>query len=347
MTEERAHQQARVYAVRALSELDALGLPPTPPNFTVWFAAHAGNLPDLARQIERLKAAGPIDQGTADSLYARFIAEQPERANLAETSARMLATLNGVRDAVGAAGDDAERYGQTLQTFGDSPLEDTEQMRRRLDAVMAETRAMAEANKALQERLDRSAKEIDSLRENLVTLKREASHDALTGLANRKAFDRTLAEHLHQLRHKPGFLCLVMLDVDHFKAFNDTHGHQMGDQVLKLVGHTLKTSIDAASLAARYGGEEFAVILPDRPLARAREVAEAIRRAVAEKNLTNRRTGKTLGRITLSAGVAEYILGETGEQMIARADKALYVAKAQGRNRVVAQNELDPAHLTG
>lgn len=347
MSEKQTHQKERLIAMKAMTELDRLGLAPTPPNFTVWFAATGGALPDLAGEIERLKAAGRLDQKAADTLYARFIAEQPERANLAETSARMLATLSGVRQAVGEAGDNAQRYGQTLETFGDSSLEDTEQMRLRLEAVMAETRAMAEANKALQARLDRSAQEIDSLRESLVTLKREASHDALTGLANRKAFDRTLAEAVAQVQRQPGFLCLIMLDVDHFKVFNDTHGHQMGDQVLKLVGNTLTKTIKEAGLAARYGGEEFAVILPGQPLDRARQVAEVIRRAVAERNLTNRRTNETLGRITLSAGVSEYVLGEPAEQMIARADKALYAAKAQGRNRVLTQNELDPAHLMG
>jgi len=119
----------------------------------------------------------------------------------------------------------------------------------------------------------------------------------------------------------------------------------MGDQVLKLVARTLVDSVKGQDTAARYGGEEFVVVFPKTTLAHALSAAENIRVNVASKQVTNKRTGQSLGQITLSIGVAEYVLGEPLSSFIQRADEALYLAKRSGRNRVMSQTDLERGAL--
>ena len=123
--------------------------------------------------------------------------------------------------------------------------------------------------------------------------------------------------------------------------FNDTWGHQTGDQVLRLVAMTLKSNIKGKDIAARYGGEEFAAVLPSTDMNGALIVAENVRRAIQAKELLKRSTNEKLGRITASFGVATYRPGDTPASLIERADRCLYAAKHSGRNRVFSEAQLN------
>jgi diguanylate cyclase len=127
---------------------------------------------------------------------------------------------------------------------------------------------------------------------------------------------------------------LVMLDIDHFKSVNDTHGHLIGDRVIRFVAQVLEKNIKGKDTAARYGGEEFTVLLPETPATGAKSVAESIRKAVANAQLVRADNKKPLGQITISAGVATFAAGEDVMEFINRADQALYRSKNEGRNRV-------------
>ena len=133
----------------------------------------------------------------------------------------------------------------------------------------------------------------------------------------------------------------VRLCVTLFKKFNDNFGHQLGDQVLRLVGRTLTDSVRDDDLPARYGGEEFGVLLPSAELDKAREIGERIRQQVGAKRIVKRSTGEDLGTITLSIGCSRYVHGEPVPDLVKRADAALYLAKRSGRNRVMTEDDLD------
>jgi diguanylate cyclase len=137
----------------------------------------------------------------------------------------------------------------------------------------------------------------------------------------------------------------MFTDIDHFKSFNDSHGHLTGDQVLRLVAMSVKQNVKGHDIAARYGGEEFAVILPGAALNEARRVAEHIRHAVMGKELMKRSTGEHLGRVTISIGVATLRSSDCVQALIERADACLYAAKRNGRNRVICEGdpEVTPA----
>jgi diguanylate cyclase (GGDEF)-like protein len=161
-----------------------------------------------------------------------------------------------------------------------------------------------------------------------------ATIDGLTGIANRATFDTTLFAELARAARQRADASLLLLDIDHFKALNDRHGHQVGDQVLRLVGTTLNATCREFDTAARYGGEEFAILLPETSREEALDVAERLRSAIA---------GMPSGLdVTVSAGVATFPLDATGpDGLVAAADQALYSSKRNGRNRVTAASEAD------
>jgi diguanylate cyclase (GGDEF)-like protein len=167
------------------------------------------------------------------------------------------------------------------------------------------------------------------LRQGREELERLSVTDGLTGLFNRRYLIEHLASEVSRSRRNHHSFAVLMMDVDHFKTYNDTHGHLAGDEVLVRVSRILRESIRDVDFPTRYGGEEFLVLLPETSIERAVEVAERIRTRLASETFAG-------GRITLSAGVASFPeFGETAEAVIMCADVALYEAKREGRDRVV------------
>ena len=213
------------------------------------------------------------------------------------------------------------------------------ELRKLAQRLLGETRRMQDANQQLEQKLEASRDDIAGLQRDLDEVRRESMLDPLTKIFNRKSFDEGMLKAFADAENGTQF-CLMLVDIDHFKRFNDTWGHQTGDQVLRLVAMTLKSNIKGKDMAARYGGEEFAAILPETDLEGAVIVADNIRRAVQAKELLKRSTNEKLGRITASFGVAMYKVGDTPSSLIERADRCLYAAKHAGRNRVLSETEL-------
>jgi len=167
------------------------------------------------------------------------------------------------------------------------------------------------------------------------SLEKISLHDGLTGIGNRRLFDTYLASQIAIARRRERTLALVLCDVDEFKSYNDRYGHQAGDMCLIRIAAVLQACCRRpGDIAARYGGEEFALILPDTDLAGAEQIAEAARDAVAGLGL--QLVGSGAGsHVSISGGIAVWETGVTAERLIAMADKSLYRAKREGRNRMI------------
>lgn len=336
-----AVQCARV----AFGMMERHKVPPYPENFSIWYTYVSGRNAELSAAIDAILRAGTgFSSAVNDELYERFPAFAPGRAELREVGERVEAAVGRVLDYLAQANRGTASYGEALESFSDQlstgPAPD--HLTEAIGQILTETRAMSELNRQLEQRLDVSTREIGQLRTALDTLERESATDSLTQVANRKSFDLTIDRAVRAANQSGRPLCLVMIDIDHFKAFNDTYGHPLGDQILKLVGRSLTETVRPPGTTARYGGEEFAVILPGIERDQAFAVAEDIRLRVAGRRVTNRRTGRMLGQVTLSAGIARFVSGETVSSLIHRADEALYLAKRQGRNRVMTEADLPP-----
>lgn len=167
------------------------------------------------------------------------------------------------------------------------------------------------------------------------SLRQQAVVDALTGLFNRRYLEEMLPRELHRVIRQGGALCVAMLDLDHFKKYNDRFGHEAGDTLLRQLGSLLREGLRRSDMVCRYGGEEFALILPGLSLADAYQRLEGVRQRIAALHINSH--GQHIGSVTVSLGLAEAPEhGRSVEEVLRAADLALYQAKAQGRNRIVA-----------
>src|SRR6202020_582436 len=247
-----------------------------------------------------------------------------------------------ITDALGmAASYDSSLSGATEKL---TAAKNREQVKAVVEALVKSTREMRDTNKALEDRLTLSKDEISNLQQSLEAIRAESLTDPLTGLGNRKYFDRSIEIAVQNALANGEPLSLLMFDIDHFKSFNDSYGHLTGDQVLRLVGMSVQQTIKGQDITARYGGEEFAVVLPNTGLRQALTVADHIRRAVMTKELKKKYTGELLRRVTISVGGSMLKPGDDTDALIERADACLYAAKRNGRNRVVC--EADPEYVT-
>lgn len=342
-------EQARSYAMRTLELLNEQGIPPTPRNFAVWYSYVNEKYPDLKKTLDvLLTSKQTFTARKNDEIYDKYFTHDEEGTTLHETSKLIGEQVSRVLDMLGDASGGVENFGRSLRyglgTIADSTGVDS--IRAAVQGLALETQKMQKSNSMLQEKLKESSREIASLRQNLEDVRREALTDALTGIANRKMFDATLRKHAVKAMEDGAPLCLALTDIDFFKKFNDTYGHQTGDEVLKLVAHILTGNVKGNDLAARYGGEEFALILPDTVMDDAKTVCEQIRTAISSKRIRNRLTGEEMGNITLSSGVAQFRPGEPLSDFIHRSDEGLYFAKKNGRNQTVLETQLETIETT-
>jgi diguanylate cyclase len=333
------------YANSAMDLLRRASIPPYPQFYELFYTYATGVNPSLNTRINAIFREGAPDTDMAERIYNEFLKAQDANERISTVSERMSRRITAVHDAIDTAMSTANAYSGVLRTAtGDLGTDmGAGELRTLAGVLLSETRQMQDANHELELKLEASRDEIAGLQRDLDDVRREAQLDPLTKIFNRKFFDEELQHALASAcDDRP--LSLLLLDIDHFKRFNDTWGHQTGDQVLRLVAMTLKSNIKGKDIAARYGGEEFGAILPDTDLEGATIVAENVRRAVQAKELLKRSTNEKLGRVTASLGIATFRWGDTVGSLIERADQCLYAAKAAGRNQVVSETDLAAAN---
>jgi diguanylate cyclase len=340
------HERTIAFAEVALGQIKSLRQTAVPRNYEIWYVYATGYNPSLNKIInETLARNGKLSEADLEQIYETYLSQIKTTDRIDKVGARVIGEIDDVMTLLGDALGMSASYDDSLSgaTQRLSAARSGEQVKAVVESLVKSTREMRETNKALEDRLTLSKSEISNLQHSLEAIRAESLTDPLTGLGNRKYFDRSIEMAVQSALANGDPLSLLMFDIDHFKSFNDSYGHLTGDQVLRLVGQSLRQTIKGQDITARYGGEEFAVVLPNTALRQALTVADHIRRAVMSKELKKKSTGEILGRVTISVGVSMLKSGDDTDSLIERADACLYAAKRNGRNRVIC--EADPEYV--
>jgi diguanylate cyclase len=339
------HERTMAFAEVALGQIRSLRQAAVPRNYEIWYIYATGYNAPLNKIInETLARNGKLSEADLEQIYETYLSHLKTTDRIDKVGARVIGEIDDVMQLLTDALGMSATYDASLSGASEklSAAENRDQIKAVVETLLKSTREMRDTNKALEQRLTLSKNEISNLQQSLEAIRAESLTDPLTGLGNRKYFDRMIEMAVQSALANGEPLSLLMFDIDHFKSFNDSYGHLTGDQVLRLVGMSLKQTIKGQDITARYGGEEFAVVLPNTALRQALTVADHIRRAIMAKELKKKSTGEILGRVTISVGVSMLKPGDDTDALIERADGCLYAAKRNGRNRVVC--EVDPEY---
>ena len=327
---------SRTYLRFALELIGKHGLPTDPLNYCVWYEYAAGKNDCLNAAIDNY--LGENDSFTEEisrRIFNQCIAGDDQKiTELVRDKLKII-----FDDIIGQIHSTDLNYSQSSQNLANinralNPSLSEADVHAIVVEIKQEIKSLQSTNLTFKEQLQQASREIDELKSKLVRYRQEALKDPLTRIDNRRGFEKKLKDAIDDADATGNALCLIIADIDHFKRINDTHGHLVGDNVLRMVASTINESVKGRDLVARIGGEEFAVLLPNTPMDGALKLANDIRIAFERLDLKKRNTGESLGEVTLSFGVTVYLANEASEDFVNRADEALYKSKNTGRNKV-------------
>jgi diguanylate cyclase len=331
-------EDSRKHLRLALEQIGKLGLPTNPMNYCIWYDYATGkNGPLNAAIDDHLKNHGSFSESTSRQFFDQYIAGRAEtvttlvREELKKVFAEIIAAIKNTNQHFSQSENNLETINESIAASLSEA--DVEMI---VNQIKQEIQILEATSGSFKEQLQQATREIDQLKVKMARYRNEALKDPLTRIDNRRGFDKKLKAAMGKAKADGDALCLVMADIDHFKQVNDTHGHLVGDNVLRMVAATINDSIKGKDLVARIGGEEFAILLPDTPVEGAIKLADNMRRSFEGLDLKKKNTGESLGKIALSFGVTTYRENEPSEDLVNRADEALYQSKKEGRNKVTS-----------
>ena len=328
---------------RLVDMFEEQNINPSPLNYYVWYEYLKGDKPQFRQEMDAiLNDPYGYNDRTGRRLYDEYLSDEDEAKTEFDRAFKrlidlMVKKMNAWSDKLESHTEELDRCSTELA----DPNLDPAKVKSITDTVLNAANTMKESSLAFQKEMQESSDEVRVLRQELIEARSEAMQDELTQVGNRKMFNHTLEEMISQVVNNgaPSF-SLIIADIDHFKKFNDTYGHLVGDSVLRFFAKIMKKNIRDIDSVCRYGGEEFIILLPDTTLDVAASKAEEVRTLIENTNLKRKDENKPISKIRASFGVAIFDPKEDAESLIRRADKALYQAKDAGRNRVILETDL-------
>lgn len=332
-----------------IPQISKHNLAATPINYTIWYEYYRSQNIALKLAIDEYINQGKIiTNDLLETFFDVHISDQDAKA-FKQAQSELMFLISRLSETTKTTDISAFNFQKSLQTYENQI--DTSPMPHNplgfIGKLINETQTMIVSLKTMRKEMDESQFQINELKKKLDQATAETLSDVLTGLANRKGLLKAFEEVLLQSKKTNASISLLMLDIDHFKKVNDTHGHLVGDKVIKFISDTLTSQIKGQDTASRFGGEEFVVLLPDTTLHNAYIIAESIRTKIEKARLRRSNNQQPLGQITISIGITHYLKDESVESFIDRADAALYESKKNGRNRVTIYTHENDADIGG
>ncbi|MET0050038.1 MAG: diguanylate cyclase [Candidatus Thiodiazotropha sp.] len=338
-------EEAREWHEKAIHILNQYQIAPAPVCHLIAYQYVSGRDQTLAKRIDQnIASRASIDGHLFRHLFEELYLDEDAPQQMDEHLTDLHHLLYQVLQGVSAACSHTELFDETLRQQSEAlnANPSVEDLRSIASKLLEATTRSIQNNRLMQEQLQSVEQQTQHLQNEVRKLRDEASTDPLTGLYNRKALNQRMQTLLESAMASGGDgFSVLMLDIDHFKRFNDSFGHIIGDEVIRRVGKTMRDLLREEDFPARYGGEEFTVVLPSTRMDAAVEIARQIHQAVAKLSLVRRSTKERLPGITISVGAAQMRPGDTCETLLERADQALYLAKEGGRNRVVSEAQIN------
>jgi diguanylate cyclase len=329
-------KQASEYLRQVIPMLSQHRLAPTPINYAIFYSYLSGSSQALNEVIDNLiSEKKTFSIAIMLELYEKYVNGAATLQQQEKIQEALEKVMSEASDEIQHINNGANGFDQSLSKHTEtlSSTKDPEATALILKQVMEDTRNMVNHNQEIQARMQETNAEILKMKAELEAVKATAEKDSLTGLKNRGAFDKAISNAV--LNSNGDETSLIMLDIDHFKRVNDSFGHLVGDRVIRYVSALLTQVIGKNHHVARYGGEEFAVIITKQPIDATEKLVDKVRIAMGNSKLQRKDSGETIGKVTVSAGIATLKAGDSIDSFIDRADKALYEAKETGRNKIV------------
>lgn len=335
--------KAGEYLRLALTQIAKHNLPANPVNYTVWYEYVSGKNIKLKKAIDQsFEETQTLSSEKVEGLYQKYVADG-DRVVIGKLLTKISLMLKDISSHVAETEGDLADSGKNLEGLADQieHADDFADIKNIVDQMIDETKSLVQSGKRLQNRMKVSSEDLKQLHQELEKSQAEAQTDTLTNLLNRRGFEKKFELERIRAKQNDSLFSVIMLDIDHFKKVNDTFGHLVGDNLLRSLAQLFKAHLRKNDIAARYGGEEFLILLPETQIEGAQAVATKIQKTLLRKEWKLKESGKSMGKVTLSMGISEYRFNEPGKSLLDRADKALYFAKENGRDRIVTQDELD------